>query len=132
MFYVGDKVKVVDNIDGCGTPLHPIGTIGEVTVVDKGDVLVSAGNFSFYYTEDMLELHKRPLYDEGYVQGLADAEKAIATLLKMSKEEIARFFDAEVLETFTAGDVISAFTIPYIVEQTKKYDKSLPVMERDE
>lgn len=60
VFKVGDRVRTIREQDELGTPLFPVGTIGEVIEIDcDGDCLVEAyetGKARYYYLSDELEL----------------------------------------------------------------------------
>lgn len=60
VFKVGDRVRTTGERDEAGTPLFPVGTIGEVIEVDCiGDCLVKAyetDTAHYYYPNDALEL----------------------------------------------------------------------------
>lgn len=129
MFYVGDKVKVIEGVDTGGTSLHPAGTVGEIVHIDQISIAVNANNLIFHYTADMLELVERPLYTKGYNDGLAEAQTAVNYLFQMTEDDIETYLDDGLLRSFTAGEVIDVYTLPYIIEQTKKcredYEKIL-------
>ena len=129
MFYVNDWVEIVDGTDFGGTSLHPIGSIGEVVHVESDTVSVRYNGDIFHYVPGQLKLHERPVYTQGYVQGLAEAQTAVNYLFQMTEEDIETYLDDGLLRSFTAGEVLDVYTLPYIIEQTKKcredYEKSL-------
>ena len=83
VFKVGDRVRTIGEQDELGTPLFPVGTIGEVIEVDcDGDCLVEAyetGKARYYYLSDELELANDVILVGDEV--IYDREKCVVTAI---------------------------------------------------